>query len=280
MGVPNARNARWERAPGSMRSSPIASMLTAPILRALRRLATHLPLDRQAALVARLLPPRLWYRAALYMASAQGRLVGRMGGNRALTTELMLDLWMRELSFSGRYPIPFRSAGIEVCMTPVPKLFCWTHLPLTEVPMRVYLEGGGAPVAVVSDLGKIVGENQFQVFGWPQRMEALPVDSRLLIHVMRTLRGGKSVVFLADPYLGGAMSDVPIRLAGRAGVPLIFQWAELAPDRTLQVTYCEAPYPYSRTEAEIAENLQFLREARDRALQRLGWNVVPVGMRD
>ncbi len=254
---------------------PTLSMLTASVIRLVKRLATHLPLNRQAALVARLLPAVLWYRAALSIARAQGRLVERMGGNRALTTELMLDHWLRELSFSGPYKIPYRSHGLEVCLTPGPKLFSWTHLPLTEVPMRLYLEGGGAAVAVVSDQGKIVGDNEFQVFGWPERMAALPADNHLLSRVMRTLRAGKSVVFLADPYLGGPMSDVPVRLAGRLGVPLVFQWTELAADGTLEVTYREAPFLYSKTEEEVQANLAFLTEARNRTLLRLGWGVLP-----
>lgn len=249
--------------------------LSAPVVQLLKRLATHLPLHRQAELVARMLPARLWYRAALTISRAQGRLVERMGGNRLLTTELMLDLWLRELSFSGAYPIPSRSVGLAVCLTPGPKLFSWTHLPLTEVPMKLYFEGGGTAVAVVSDEGKIVGENQFQVFGWPERMEALPADAHLLSRVMRTLRGGKSVVFLADHFLAGPMSDVPVRIAGKLGVQLVFQWAELAADGVLEVTYQAAPCPYSRNEAEIAENMSFLRGARNRTLLRLGWTVLP-----
>lgn len=250
-------------------------MLTGSAIRLLKRLVTHLPLHRQATFVAHSLPARFWYRAALAIARAQGRLVERMGGNRVLTTELMLDLWLRELSFSGPYPIPCRSNGLEVCLTSGPKLFCWTHLPLTEVPMRLYFEGGGRPVAVVSDEGKIVGENQFQVFGWPERMEALPADAHLLQRVVRTLRSGKSVVFLADHFMGGPLSDVPVRLAGRVGVPLVFQWAELAPDGTLEATYRQAPCPYSRSEAEVAANMTFLRDARARTLSRLGWGTLP-----
>lgn len=245
------------------------------MVRVLKQVATHLPLRRQAVLVSRCLPRTAWYRTALGISRAQGRLVTRMGGNGELTAALMLDHWLRELSFCGEYPFPHHSVGLEVCLTPGPKLFCWTHLPLTEVPMRVYLEGGGAPVAVVSDPGKIVGKNQFQVFGWPVRMEALPADSHLLSRVKTTLRGGKSVVFLADHYLGGPMSDVPLRLAAKLHVPLVLQWAELAADGTIEITYREAPHPYSLTEAELAENLAFLKCARDRALEALGWGVVP-----
>ena len=264
---------RPERGPGPGLRSALAS-LSVPLVRLLKRAGSHLPLHRQAALVAKLLPARHWYAAALTISRAQGRLVERMGGNRALSTHLMLDHWLRELSFAGPYPIPHRSEGLEVCLTPGAKLFTWTHLPLTEVPMRLYFEGGGAPVAVVSDEGKIVGENQFQVFGWPERQEALLADAHLVSRVVRVLRSGKSVVYLSDHYLGGPMSDVPARTASRLGVPLVCQWAELDADGTLVVTYRNAPYPYANTEAEIAENMEFLRESRNRTLERLGWGVL------
>lgn len=274
MDMSDARQHR-QRALEPMRAGPILARLSDTLVLGLKRAATHLPLKRQAALVSTVLPARLWFRAALTISRAQGKLVQRMGGNGALTAALMFDHWLRELSFYGGYPLPYRSRGLEVCLTPGPKLFCWTHLPLTEIPMRVYLERGGAPVAVVSDPGKIVGENEFQVFGWPTRMEALPADSHLLSRVKTTLRAGKSVVFLADHYLGGPMSEVPLRLAAKLRVPLVLQWAELTPQGSLEITYREAPHPFSETEAEIAENIAFLKDARDHTLTALGWGVMP-----
>ena len=249
--------------------------LGAPVIRLLKRAATHLPLHRQAELVARMLPARLWYRAALTISRAQGRLVERMGGNRVLTTELMMDYWLRELSLAGPYPIPYRCRGLDLVMGPGAKLLTWTHLPLTEFPLRSYCEGGAPPLAVVSDPGKIVGENEFLVFGWPARVEAIPTDARLLKRVIGTLRRGKTVVFLADHYLAGPMSDVPVRLAGRLGVPLLFTSAEFGEDGVMDVLFSEAPHPYSRNEEEVAANLAYLREARNRALLRLGWSRPP-----
>ncbi len=244
-------------------------------VRGLKQLATYLPLNRQAVLVRRLLPRRAWYRAALTVARAQGRLVARMGGNGALTTELMLDHWLRELSFAGYFAIPYRVRGLEVCKTPGPKLYTWTHLPLTEVPLRVGLEQGCAAPAVVSDVGKVVGESEFLVFGWPERIEALPVNDQLLSRVKGTLRAGKSVVFLADPHLGGAMSEVPLRIAGRLHVPMVLQWADLQPDGHIEVTFRLAPRPLNENDEAVEENLRFLREARNRRLTALGWGALP-----
>ena len=274
MGLSSMWEERWERAMEPVRKAQV-SIVSVPLLRAKKRLATYLPLHRQAALVAGVLPRAAWYAAALRIARAQGALVERMGGNGALSTVLMLDHWMRELSFHGTYPFPYRTQGLELSLAPGPKILCWTHVPLVEVALRALLDAGGAPVAVVSDPGKIVGDNGFQVFGWAERMEALPADSTLLSRVKRTIRSGKSVIFLADPYLGGPMSDAPVRMAGMLRVPLLFQWPELQPDGSFEVFCREPPFLVPRTEAEVAANVAFLREARDRKLRELGWGVLP-----
>ena len=223
-------------------------------------------------MVRRVVPRAAWYGTALTVARLQGRLVARMGGNAAFTTAMMLDFWLRELSFGGVFPIPYRVKGAEVGRTPGPKLYTWTHLPRTEVPLRVGLEEGGEPPAVVADPGKIVNEREFLVFGWKEHIEAIPADEHLVRHVRATLKQGRPVVFLADPFLGGALTDLPLRLAAKAGAPVVFQWAELAADGVLDVEFRLAPQPMNEDDAAIEENLAFLRERNREALKRLGWD--------
>ena len=184
----------------------------------------------------------------------------------------MLDFWLRELSFGGQYPIPYRVKGEEVCRTAGAKLYTWTHLPLTEVPLRVGLELGGAPPAVVADPGNIVGEHKVLVVGWRERVDAIPADDQLLLRVRSKLMTGTPVVFLADQFLGGPMSDVPFRLAARLKVPVVFQWAELGPDGVVDVEFRFAPYPFSGNEEELRANLEFLTQRNRAALERLGWH--------
>lgn len=245
-------------------------MVSSTILKTLKRLGSHLPLERQARIVRWVMPRRLWFASAVRMARVQGRIVARMGGNGAFTTALMLDFWLRELSFGGPYPIPYRVKGSEVCRTPGPKLYTWTHLPLTEVPLRVGLELGGEPPAVVADPGNIVGDSQLLVVGWKDRVDAIPADEQLLLRVRSKLVAGIPVVFLADQFLGGPLSDVPLRLAARLRVPLVFQWAELAPDGVVDVEFRFAPNPLNASEADLQANMVFLRERNSVALQRLG----------
>jgi hypothetical protein len=246
-------------------------MVSSTILKSLKRLASHLPLSRQAQLVRSLLPRKRWFQTAVLMAKFQGRIVARMGGNGPFTTALMLDFWLRELSFGGEFPIPYRVQGAEVVRTPGPKLYTWTHLPLTELPLRVGLELGGEPPAVVADPGNIVGENQVLVVGWRERVEAIPADEQLLLRVRSKLAAGKPVVFLADQFLGGPLSDVPLRLAARLRVPVVFQWAELGADGVVDVRFQFAPQPLIQDDAALGCDMAFLREQNRVALERLGW---------
>lgn len=246
--------------------------MSSSVLKNLKALATRLPLSRQASLVRRTVPRRGWYRTALAVARLQGRLVARMGGNGPFTTAMMLDFWLRELSFGGEFPIPYRVQGAEAFLLPGPKIYTWTHLPLTEVPLRAGLEGGCEPPAVVADAGKIVGNREFLVFGWKDRMEAIPADDHLVRNVRAKLKQGRPVVFLADPFLGGPLSDLPLRIAALVGVPVVFQWAELADDGVLDVTFQMAPRALAEGEAALEADLAFLRERNREALRRLGWN--------
>ena len=252
------------------RKAQIVSVLAAPFLRVLKWFATQLPLNRQAALVAHLLPRRWWYRAALRCSTYHGRLIAAIGGNGPLTRDLMLGHWLRQLSFSGKFPIPHRITGVEILRAPGPKLYTWTHLPLTEIPLVAVVHSNLDEPTVVADPGKIIEGNRFLVFGGGSRLPAIPTDRFMLGRVRETLRAGRSIVFLSDPYLGGPLSDVPLRMAARLKVPIVMLWAELQTDGVMEITLRWAPQPVIHDAAGLAENLSFLREHNQRILGELG----------
>ena len=254
-----------------LRPNAVRASSRVPVLRAIKRLAALLPLPRQAVLVRRWVPRRHWYRAALLLSRLHGAVIARLGGNGPFTTAMMFTFWLRQLSFGGPFPIPYRVSGLEVLLAPGPKVYTWTHLPLEQVPLRVGLQEGCVPPTVVADPGNIVGDSDLLVTGWPDRMQAIATDERLLRRVFATLKAGTPVVFLADPYLGGPLSDVPLRTAARLKVPLVFQWAELGPDGILDVVFRYAPRPYSETEDALQENLAFLRDRNRVSLAKFGW---------
>jgi hypothetical protein len=238
----------------------------------LRRLAALLNLGRQARFVARVLPNRYWYRAALAMCRLQAALNGALGGNRVLTEAVMLDHWLWELTAIGPFPIPWTLNGLEVIEATSRKIgtvFCWIHEPLVEFPMRPFLETVHSEAIVVADRGRIV-DGGYLVAGLARRLVAIPVDRYALGRAKRSLQEGTSVVCLADATLGGSLQPFVLQVAGRVGARVVFQWAKRQPDGTIEVTFINAPRPHCETSEAVHENLAFLRAAQQRALAALG----------
>jgi hypothetical protein len=238
----------------------------------LRWLASLLPLRRQVALVAWVLPNRYWYRAALATCRLQGALNGLLGGNRALTEAVMLDHWLRELTAIGTFPIPYLLNRIDALKAADPRigtLHCWIHEPLVEFLLRPLIEQGYPEPTVVADPGRIVGD-RFLVPGTSKRLMVIPADKYALRQARRLLLDGISVVCLADARFGAPLQPVVLRLAGSAGARVVFQWATRRPDGVIEVTFRNAPRPYCETDEAVRENLAFLRAAQQRALAALG----------
>ncbi len=188
----------------------------------------------------------------------------------------MLDNWIRALSFFGDYPIPWQPDNIEA-LDQIPSgsgvLYCWTHLPLIEIPLRALSDLGRPMDLIVADPGKIVDGDEFVVPGLKAHIKVIPVDQRILTRVRTALRQGKSVACLADSELFGPMYSHSLRVAGMVRAFVIFTWAERLPDGTLKVNFIPAPYPYCKTDVEIAENLEYLRDRNSETLRAL--NALP-----
>jgi hypothetical protein len=254
-----------------------------PLLRrliggSLRFASSLLPLSRQARLAAWILPNRYWYRFALSASRVHGKLKTRAGGNGVLTEALMLDNWMRALTFSGAYPIPLRLDQIEAFKQVDPGrgiLYCWTHLPLMEIPLRALWELGQPADLIVADAGRIVEGNKFVIPGLKSRNRAIPADRHAFTRVRTALKEGKSVACLADSELFSPSSSQILRVAGMANAFVIFTWAERQPDGTLKVIFTPAPNPLCKDDEEIRQNLELLQTMNRKILQELGISAEP-----
>jgi len=239
----------------------------------LRWLASLLHLRRQVRFVTWVVPNRYWYRATLAICQLQGAINGALGGNRVLTEAVMLDNWLSELTAIGAFPVPYLLNRIDALEANDPKvgtLHCWIHEPLVEFLMRPLLEQGYSEPVVVADPGRIVDGNRIMVPGTGKRLTAIPAEEYAIRLARRLLLDGTSVICLADEYLGGPLQPVVLRLAGRVGARVVFQWAARRPDGVIEVTFRNAPHPYCETDDAVRENLAFLQEAQQRALAALG----------
>jgi hypothetical protein len=243
------------------------------VVRAIKTLGSWITLRRQVRIVARFVPSRHWYRAAVSISQLHARLAGAMGGNRVLTEAVVLDGWLRELTFLGAYPIPWRLAKGDGLGSGDPQrgiLYCWTHMPLCSIPLYASVEMGYEPPPVVADPGHIVGDNEFMVPGQTKRARAIPTTQHVLMRIRTVLREGGAVACFADAEIGGPMSSYALRIARQAGARVVFQWAERRPDGVMDVYIINAPRPLNESEEDIEVNMEFLRVENRRILDSLG----------
>jgi hypothetical protein len=232
-----------------------------------------LPLSRQARIAAAVLPPGMRFRFALAVSRLHGRVMGALGSNRALTEAVMRDHWLRELTLHGGFPIPWRLHGRDILdhyegLGPV--LYYTMHVPLCEIPLRVFIDAGYRAPIPMADPGRIVEQEKIVVPGLQARTPSFPITDSPLVRMRTLLQRGQSVACLADRYFAGDFYVNPMRLAARLGVPVIFSSAELGPDGVVDVTFRPLPHPLCETVDAITQNLRFLEETRDRILRSLG----------
>jgi hypothetical protein len=231
------------------------------------------PLSRQARFAAWILPKRYWYRFALFASRVHGKVKVRTGGNGVLTEALMLDNWMRALTLSSAYPIPLRPDPIEVFKQQTQGrgvLYCWTHLPLMEIPLSALYNLGQPVDLIVADPGRIIDGDEFVIPGVQARGKAIPADRYTLTRVRTALKEGKSVACLADSELLGPSSSQILRVAGMSDAFVVFTWAERQPDGALNVIFMPAPNPFCNSDEEVHQNLEFLQTRNRKTLEELG----------
>lgn len=218
---------------------------------------------RRVQLLAAHIPARLWFRSVLVFSSLRGRVAGVTGHNRRLSTLLVRDQWLRELSSHGPFPIPQRVHGmqeLEGYSSQGPVIYCSTHLAGFEICLRALVEMGQSPIAVADD-GRIGLGLRYSVIGLQAKLPALrAVTPYTLTQMRRLLIQGRSIACMADKaYLDSDLSSNCLRLAGRMGVPVIFTWAKLGVDGAYDVIFRPLPHPYCESEAAIEANMVLLR---------------------
>jgi hypothetical protein len=89
--------------------------------------------------------------------------------------------------------------------------------------------------------------------------------------IQTILEEGGAVGCLADAELGGPVSSNVLRIAGKAGARVVFQWAERQQDGVIDIYFVNPPRPFNESEEDIEVNLEFLRAVNRRILDSLGW---------
>ncbi len=191
----------------------------------------------------------------------------------------MLDHWLRQLTVSGHFPIPWvlrDRSGLDAGTPGRGTLFCCTHTPLVEIALRAFIQLGFPPPAVVADSGNMARAMHFRPPGVTQHLAAIPADAAGMLRMRTILRQGGGVVCLADDQIGGQLSPSAMKLAGRTGARVVFSWAERRPGGLIELFIVPAPYPDCASQAEIEANLRWLQAHRQWLFAALGLAEPPI----
>lgn len=227
--------------------------------------------------VCSLLPPRLWFSAALRLTGALTPLNGLRRKPRrdyALNRAWMLNRFLRLLTESGHsFPIPYTIEGQEALrqMGAEPGLlYCTGHLPLINL-VAASVDDLGLPVPA-SIQARCPPNGKAGIFGHSHAFsDCITVNHLSLIKARQALATG-TLLTMIDTAPGSPYSKNLLRLLPRIGARMMLVFTELHATGSITVSFVAAPYPFCRTEEEIDANL----EALDKHLKRIRREEEPV----
>ena len=220
-----------------------------------------------------LLPPPIWYRAALVISGIFASALRLRGGGglrpHRFEQAILLNRLLAFLTRTGRpFPVPWRLDAearetlAAAALSGRGVVLCSAHLPLIKVGVRALMESGHTPTAAIA--AEPGPDGRIPIWGLAERLPTFKVQRDVLLRTRTVLRRGGSVLLLVDATSGDYSPNI-FRLAGAVGATVLFYTAELEGDGHVQVRVFAAPFPACGNQAEITGNLLAL----DTQIQRI-----------
>lgn len=230
-------------------------------------------------LIAFVFPPRHWYRALFAVCRLQHHLLRPLlllppyrgdPKRRVGLTWLVESSLLHLLSLGRPFPIPMRQRGLqwirEARTSPKGVVLCSVHLPFARIILRLLVESGLPPTAVVAHETAIV-DGEFPVWGTTEKLPGLVSDRDVLLKARTILRKGGFVAALIDSNLGNQPNRNVFRLIRSVGARLVFFVTELQPDGTILIDILQPPDPFCESDESVLSNIAFMQERVDRVLR-------------
>jgi hypothetical protein len=239
----------------------------------LKLLARAVPLERRARLLAAVVPPERWFRAAVLMSRWHAKIIGVAGRSRPAVREAYLrDDLLIELSRLGPFPVPMRVIGAETLeLTASDRggiVLCATHIPLLMSVIRAAILTGHTPDLIVAAPHNIRLENsQIQPTGMSEGVPAMPPGPNALLRIRTILRRQGLIACTLDGHTE-ASPDLLV-LAGRLGARVVTFRTGLAPDGTVTISFQNAVHPFCDSYEAIEANMKAIQEDERRVFANL-----------
>lgn len=220
-------------------------------------------------LIAKLLPPSRWYRAALsiarFLAAAGGRFAPSFNNvtSASLVPRLLHRLLDLLATHNEYFPIPVTVEGEEYlreyAAEPGGFVVCTAHIPFVKLflPLASRVLGGSREVRVIARVP--VGDNEVTVWN-DAHWKAIRTDHAVLLHTRSLLRRGGCLALAVDKEQGEFISSNIFRFVGKMNSRVLMFFTQLQADGTILLRIMLPPGPHCRNEEEIRANLDFVAE--------------------
>lgn len=249
--------------------------------RGLKLLAKTVSLERRARLLAVVVPPKHWFRAAMLMSRWHAFASSTFGGSkRGLTEAYMREHWLIELSRLGAFPVPLRISGAEL-LAPSPSdrggvLMCGTHVPLLRAVLRAAIQTGHPPDLVLAKPNTMMkGSAALQPTGLAYGVPAAPPGAEGLLKIRTVLRKNGLVACTLDGDPGAPSHPDVLVLAGWLGARIVHFTPMLAPDDVIEISFHNRVHPFCDSYEAIQANLREIQEEEARLLAALEDKPIP-----
>lgn len=215
-------------------------------------------------------PARHWYKV-VFKVSFITRFVTRLksingyslGLVRASNVNGLLALLTRA---NIPFPIPYRITGETEIKHASGLILCTVHLPLVKVAIMAYMKSHTVDAVIV---GNPTIDNKMAVWGVTDRIPILLSGSSVLLKAKSILSKNGTIVLMVDKGPNNReYSPNIMKLCGKVGAKVIFFFAELQPDGTIETSFMQAPHPYCKSETDINSNLEIMKKTTNEILMR------------
>ncbi len=222
-----------------------------------------------AVCIFTLFPKRQWYKMVFgvsYISRFIIKLTTINKNSLGLVRANNINRLLALLTRSGKsFPIPYRITGETQIEHSSGLILCTVHLPLVKVAIMAFMKSHHVDAVIV---GSPTIDNKMGVWGVTERIPVLLSDSSVLLKTKSILAKNGTVVLMVDKDLMGEFSPNIMRLCGKLGAKVMFFFAELKPDGTIDTPFIQAPHPYCESETAIFDNLELMRQTTQEILMR------------
>ncbi len=231
-----------------------------------------------AYLIVVCLPQKRWYNAA-YNTSfflsffSKQVLLGNFSHSyqRAFSLNRLLSLITR----TGKpYAIPISIIGIEHLKEQQHGLvICTTHLPLVKAGVGALLDNDFIIDAALAALPS--GNGLMSFWGTSKLVQSLKTDSSVLLKTKTIIKEKGCILAMIDSgqELWKPISPNLLHFCGKVGSRVVFLFVTLTEKRSVAVRAVPPPYPFCKTEEDVAVNVAFMRKERNEIL--MGYKLKP-----